>query len=391
MRKFSNNTSKRVDSSQQRTRAAMRVAFAAFFFFYFYKIQDAALSIEQHQLSKGVTSYAPFAGALILTALMMGIQQLIARIVLCREWAYLLTFLPSAVCSILLTAFLPELRVISAVSAICLLVLWIIWAVASTINCKAKPPYTRNRTPWVSHLLLFFLLTFYMGICASSDDTQTFEVRAAKAINEGQYAQALEPGKRSLATSRLLTALRAYALAHENGALADRLFSLPLTESGSSALLLQPADSSLTLFVPDSLYSFLLMPPPTTKQSTIDYFRNAARHSPTSVAKDYLLCALLLDKHLAEFADELPHYYQISDSVQLPRYYAEALVLYQRLEQKTAFHYANPNIAANYIDFKEKGDSYPDIKARRNMLLREYGDTYWWYYYYQPLRHGKVQ
>ena len=58
------------------------------------------------------------------------------------------------------------------------------------------------------------------------------------------------------------------------------------------------------------------------------------------------------------------------------------MILYSRLCQNPIVRYADPNIAANYLDFKEKGEKIPDFKERRNLLWREYGDTYWWYYFY---------
>lgn len=366
---------------EQRIHVLLRGVFALFFFLYFYKSQDAAISLAQHQLSLGQTSFQPFTGAVILTALLIGLQALVLRVFRLSERFYVLSFLPSAVCAVLLTAFVPYYRPSALLLTVGVMVL------VGVFVCH-KSQRKDRRLPVMTYLWQGLLLMAYMGFAGNANDVLTYEVRVARCLNAGDFSGAMEVGDRSLATSPKLVAMRAYAMSHFKGGLGAHLFSIPLSPDGSRQLCLEPADTSRILFRPDSLYRHLgcegLAGGMQMKEGrdVARFFEECARRNPQGVARDYWLCALLLDKRLGKFAEELPKYYEVADSIKLPRYYAEALLLSNRLRKDTTLHCANPNVWANFQDFKDRERNILTPTARRNLLYNEYGTTYWWYYYY---------
>lgn len=105
------------------------------------------------------------------------------------------------------------------------------------------------------------------------------------------------------------------------------------------------------------------------------------RHFVKPVAKDYLLCACLIDRDLKSFMRILPQYYSVTDD--LPRHYREACLLYHRLN-RLDLPVDKREIAAeiaDYDDFCAILKANPD-PVKRNAALRDsYFGTYWYYYY----------
>lgn len=369
-----------LSSFELRLHAISGILFAIFLFCYFYFAVSPCLSLGQHQLSGGLTTYDPLIGAIILTGLLVGLHRICERFFPCRGRLYAASYFPSSAIAIILTAFTPHLRILPLIVAALLIIIWII--VASNCTRQFHRPPIAGDDRLRPHLIGFLFIAITMGAFGNTNDVLSYEIRTARLAAEGSFDQALKIGSRSLATSHRLVALRSYAMSRTPGGLGEHIFEQPMPDSLCDAeiLYLAPADSSTTLLPPDSLYRHLGLLP--GKASPRGYFSACAKRRPTSAARDYYLCGLLLDKQLDKFCDELPHYYIVSDSTVLPKYYAQALVLYNRLNPQKGKVYNNPNIVANYIDFKEKGAQQHVPLARRNLLRREYGDTYWWYYYY---------
>ncbi len=364
---------------KQRVRYAIRALFAISIFLDLFYSQRAALFLAQHQLSGGATTYHPFLGALILTVLLLVVQRGVDRLFPFGVRFYPLTFFPSALVLVLLTAFTPSMHLGALILSLILAGLWLF--LAFSMRAAGR---NRRENYEASHLTLAvtsLMVLAYMGLCGNSNDVLTYEVRAARAIRAADCEEALRVGEKSLWTSRILTAERAFAMTRCGGGLAETLFTYPLPSGGSSNLFFAPADTALTLLSPDSLYYRLRLRPRYNEKAS-SYFNRAARSFPHSVARDYRLCALLLDRDLETFARELPRYYTVSDSVVLPRFYAQAMILYVRTAANPVAVYTDPNVAANYRDFREKGRGLTSRVGRRSVLWREYGDTYWWYYFY---------
>ncbi len=373
----------------QRVSAWLRLLFAVYAFFYFYISQDAAIALAQHKLSDGEKSYHPLIGALVLTLLLMMAQRLTERATRFSPSLNVLTCFPPALLAVVLTTLGPGSPVMPLTVSAALIVLWLTVAFR---NCRSRKEELHDTLPRrkkahgtaLTQITILFFICFYMGICGNSNDVMNYEVKVARDLNNGHYREALEVGKKSLATSSRLTAMRINALSHVSpDALGNELFSQPLPTNGSEMMLLQPADTLENLFPPQKLYAWLGHRTPPAKGKTLQYLEKSAKANPKSVARDYWLCALLLDRKLERFVKELPHYYALSDSTQkLPLHYAEALILHDRTSPRSSSSYTNLNISANYDDFKKKEAEYPLPKQRRNELWREYNKTYWWYYFY---------
>lgn len=361
-------------NSTQREHFVIRVLFALYFFLYFFCSQDAAISLAQHRLSGGQTAYHPLVGASVLTLIALCLQVAVSRMSRIPRRFYALTFVPAAACALLPMAILPFARgriLLFFAAGI------LAWGVFEAYYFFSRRQQSGNvRAALIPNLLISLLTTLYLGVAGYSDDVLTYEVKTARLLMEGKSREALLVGRSALATSPLLTALRAHAMNSRPGDLGNYLFAYPLPPGGSRNLYLSVADTSRTVLPKDSLVMLTQACLQGTSPDSLPL--SAARR-----VADYHLCGLLLDKQLERFVEDLSNYYPVSDSTRLPVYYEQALVLYRRLYASGRdIGHINPGVIANYMDFKEKGSKYSDATVRRNYLRREYGNTYWWYYFY---------
>ena len=151
----------------------------------------------------------------------------------------------------------------------------------------------------------------------------------------GEYDKVLQVGNRVSDVDSSLFNLRATAMVNTNQ-LADKLFNYPVPD--------KPQISNIT--------------------------------SP-----DVMLCNLLLQKKLNEFARILPHFYD-TDNPSLPQHYKEALVIYMSRTASPQITYSNTIVEANYADFlaeKKRHTSQAESKHKCHSL---YGNTYFWYYHF---------
>lgn len=375
-----NTTPSKNDINPSSARLFWRVLFAVYTFIGVYACLAPVLTLAQHQLAKGQTAFEPFVGAVVLTGIALVIQYVIAKLFRFTGTKYVLSFFPSGLFIVLLTAFTPHVRTAPLVVSALLAIVWI-WLIA---HSRRQAAGRRSQQGIVSFpaWVYFFVIAFYMGVCSNATDTINYEVKTAKHIMAGDTDKALTVGKNALATSPHLTALRMYAMAKHTAEPGEMLFAYPLPAGGSEVLYFGPADSLDVLLPADSLVKLLGTPRSAKDKTVAQYFARAARRRPHSAARDYHLCGLLLDKDLKTFADELPKYYVVSDSVVLPKYYAQALILYQRQNPEIEPLYADPNVTQNYLDFRKEGNKQREPEAKRTKTWRLYGDTYWWYYYY---------
>lgn len=375
-----NNAPNKNDINPRSARLFWRVLFAVYTFIGIYTCLSPTLTLAQHQLAKGQTTFEPFVGAIVLTAVALVIQYVICKLFRLADTKYVLSFFPSAMFIVLLTAFTPHVRILPLVVSGILLVVWI-WLMGRSRRQgqgRRAPQGPMSFPAWS----YFFAMAFYIGVCSNIADTINYEVKTAKHIMAGNFDKALLVGKGSLTTTPHLTALRMFAMAKNAAQPGETLFAYPLPAGGSEILYFGPADSLDILLPADSLVKLLGIPRSAKDKTSADYFARAARRRPHSAARDYHLCGLLLDKDLKTFASELPKYYVVSDSVVLPKYYAQALILYQRQNPEIKPLYADPNVTQNYLDFRKEGDKQREPEAKRTTTWRLYGDTYWWYYYF---------
>lgn len=234
------------------------------------------------------------------------------------------------------------------------------------------------------------LLCLYVGVGNGVTDLQHYELRTAQALQSKHPKRAYKVGDKSYATSHRLFAMRCYLMAttHKKG-LGDEVFSQMVPDGGAASLLLLPTDNYQQLLLPASKLEGLLGSRRHANEGALAYlhrcawlsaFKGDGKHT---AAADYYLCALLLERKLDLFAKEIVNYYptEVAQS-KLPRYFAQALILYQRTRTQPNVFYTDSNIEANYRDYTDMADSIPDRTVRTNMLRYSYGETYWWWYSY---------
>lgn len=147
---------------------------------------------------------------------------------------------------------------------------------------------------------------------------------------------------------------------------------------------------------------------PIHDMNALNYLRYKTTDSLASdPVKQYLLCALLLERRLPEFVDSLISFYVPKDTLlaltkpkktfgktkkqalppiqlyDLPRHYAEALILYSHQHTHPRAIYVDDQRLSSFLSFyraytnrKLQKDDNPDE-------MNAYTDTYWFYYYYK--------
>lgn len=247
------------------------------------------------------------------------------------------------------------------------------------------PSFWRKCYPRLLQLLLLFL---FLGIGSGTTDLQHYELRTAQALQTGHYKRAYHTGDKSYVTSPRLFAMRCYLMARsQKKGLGEKAFEQMVPPGGSKCLLLPTDHEQQLLFPADSLYH-LLGSMPHKGESALKYFQRCAWISsfngkPNRAAIDYYLTALLLERNLPQFANEVVRYYPRETAQNsLPTYFAQAMVLYKRICECPIVDYHDSSIEANYTDYQDMGDTIANTTIRRNTLRYSYGETYWWWYQY---------
>lgn len=365
----------------QRVRAILHALFVIYLFLYFYYLQYPLLELGQLGLSEGQTTYHRLVSAGVLTLLLSFLQRMVDKWVRFPDMLYAFSYLPSVLLAVLATAFVPEQSkaVLLFVAVGCIGFAWALyyrWRDGDREERVAQSFPRLLSTHAVGMMAVFLSL----GLFSHSDDIVSYEVRTGHLLQEGKYEEALQVGQRSLAVSPRLVALRAYAMAHTEEGMGERLFAFPLAQVGAEQLLFSPGDSLAQLLSPDSLY-VQLEAWKSPRESAVRFFRRASAHN--RMAAEYYLSALLLEKDLEQFAQALPRYYELADTVCLPRYYREALTVCAA-EQGWQLPFSGDSLLQqSYADFETAGASFDHPAVRSNEMRRKYGDTYWWYYHYQ--------
>lgn len=239
-------------------------------------------------------------------------------------------------------------------------------------------------------LLQLILLCLFVGVGNGVTDLTHYELRTAQALQSDHPKGAYKVGEKSYTTSPRLFAMRCYLMAttHKHG-LGNKVFEQMVPAGGGASCLLLPNDEEQRLLFPISNQEHLLGSARHVNETPLQYFKRCAwlaafkGHRANNVAIDYYLSALLLERRLDLFAQEINRFY--SHEVQqgkLPTYFAQALVLYQRSRTQPIVRYQDSGIEANFEDFSDMGDTISNRTIRCNTLRNSYGETYWWWYTY---------
>lgn len=361
------------------------ILFAVFTFSYFYYMQADLLAMAQHVLSGGRTTYSPIWGAVLLTIALLILKAAFARTIAYPLRFNALYYFPSFLVAGLLTSInlIPSTGMTLAINwiivisclALFILVSWVALHYPDRKNVKQNI----FAFVWTNLLLLSAEGIMAAGI-ADTNDICHFRLKTERYIIEGNDSAALHVGAASLQADRPFTAMRAFALSRTKQ-LGDKLFEYP-QYYGSDGLLPHPADTLFSFGFAQTLFQHLKAKPAASLTNTTRFFTLAAqKQSAANATADYLLCALLLDKNLDEFAATLPKYYPLNAN--LPLYYKQALTLYAHLHPEDSLTYSNKTEQAALNQFLCTAATHTDPTEQANALRQQYDKTYYWYYFCQ--------
>ena len=358
------------------------ILFGAFTFLYLYCFQDDMLAYAQYVLSGGTTTYNSLVGACIITGVLL-LLSLLSSSTLSKSLRCLpaLGHLPS----VLVLAAITDINVIgngqTNIFGYAWLVALVIFVIAFAFNCLAnKMLFVSVKDSPVKGLCINLFMLFAMFVfaisCSNTSEIDHATLRSERLTEKGEYDKVIRVIDNSNANSQELTMLRAFSLANA-GQLGECFFTPNMTTGSCSLLPLQP--QKLQMLPKDCIYKTLGGIPSrglTVKSYLETMYR---RGCLSSMGKEYLLTACLLDKDLKSFAE---HYAELKDSTDIQRNYSEALTLYAHLGGNVDAKFLNTEVEKSYLHFQAIKKKHPGKTLRENALRDAYGDTYWFYYFF---------
>ena len=111
-----------------------------------------------------------------------------------------------------------------------------------------------------------------------------------------------------------------------------------------------------------------------------------AQHPDNSVAVDYLLCYLLLNKEVKLFRESYDRYY-LKLNRPVPKVYAEALLVQlvaDKASQQEAQSYSiNPEIVTRFTEYTR---IFEQTSGDMNTLNKQFSKSYWFYYHFATIQ-----
>lgn len=360
--------------------------FAVFAFLFVAVYQAPLLEAFYNEVATGKLGYNPWlvggVVSLLLTILALWLNRFAG---FRREWTAI-AYLPSA----LLLAFITDIdrRIYTGggfsyswiiIFVLGLLVYTFMAFILSRILFEKIKDVTMvtNRVLW-RNMMLMVLLISLVGTLSNGDGDFKRETRLMSHLADDDTLKALRVGKTSLEASHELTAMRAYLLAN-SGKLGEQIFEYPQYYASEGLLPHVKRTSSL---VPDSVYSLIGAVPASGETAATFLARMALADSATTVAKEYYLTSLLLDKRLLEFKEQVLSMYGIDAIDSLPKHYREALMLYTDIADVPEFQVNDSVMHKKLAKLRELENIYEDAFVRGNYVRRYFGRTYWWYFLY---------
>lgn len=352
-------------------RVMCAVIFVLFSFVWLYEFQGDVIAYGQHVLSRGQTHYDRTVGAIIITAVLQLLQLGVYSVTRLSRRTHALTYLPSFLALALLSNVGPDMTIQSVTNGSWwivggVLLLWggAVWLARHVLpfqNDNKEPTGLFSQRAWINLLLLTAMISG-VAVIGNSNAVFHFRAHAEAALQRGDLDEVLLTGRRSHETDESLTMLRIHALALK-GELGERLFEYPIAGRSTDMLPLKDSRSRLLIMQRDSLLKHLGGRPLYSMDA--DFYLQALERDSlaTTLVPDYRLCGYLINRNLEAFVHALPTYYP--DSTALPRYYREAVELYQ-----------------------QRDSVIPPSPADKTEQLRAYEnerDTYRYYYYYSSV------
>lgn len=365
------------------------ILFVTFVFTYVYNFQYGLLEMIQYAWADGKTHYDRTIGAVIITAVMVLLSMVMAILTSLPQRINALIYFPAFLTLGLLTAVEQDGMVVTTSRAwlIAAPLMLVAYVVAVNVAKQYKPFLAPLRSttflsqPWWTNLFVMvamMLLTFNMG---NTDRTLHTRLAVENACQQRLWDKALAKGFPQYDNDSSLTMLRAMALANK-GELGKRLFRYDITGDAGS---LMPRKDHSVAFLQGNGYRLWqtigFVPRDLAEPVTETLKRELRRHTARPAARDYLLCAYLLNKDLDGFMRVLPHFYAVNET--LPQHYKEAYVMYCKKKNITGElrDYQDAAMDADYDDFMTVMRSQRSPKLRAAALRDAYFGTYWYYFY----------
>lgn len=370
------------------TKSTCAIVFILFSFAYLFFFQADLLYAEQHILSGGITRYDRTIGAVIITIVLYLLHVGVKRITCYCGSFYALTYFPSMLCLMLLTAFYEKngnygfslAWTISGFAALLLYVLFsfFYWQRRQLSGSIPGVGPMSLCCLW-RNLISMAVMSVLVCVGGNTDEVLHYRMRTERLLASENYSGALQVGEKSRHTDASLTMLRAYALS-KNRQLGERLFEYPLT-GGSDALLPDSKDVRC-LFFPESEIFKQLGIRKKGRMKPMEYLMYLRNHGlALKPVSDYILCGYLLDKNLDAFVREVKQRYSLNP-VSMPKHYKEALILYTRQRSSPVVVFHDEVMDVDYADFQKLERKYTDRTERESFVRDAYGETYWFYYFY---------
>ncbi len=364
------------------------IVFCLFSFLWLYWFQADILSIAQHILSGKQTHYNRLIGAVVITATLFAVQQIISKLIRLSKHSYALTYVPSMLLLGILGDVYPAEHEYFTHQMWFLilpvfLLIWggAIWVIKQIYNYDDRNERTRLslRQVWIN-LLELCCMMFVVALFSNTNAVTHYHAHAEKALHKGEIEEALRTGSRSDENDVNLTMLRMYALSLNNQ-LGDRLFEYPIDGTSKDVLPLGGQGGDYPYLISRKELFKHFGATPIAISSPTRYFELLEKDSlATKAVKDYKLCGLLIDKKINEFVELLPQYYEVGPS--LPRHYKEALILYTHLRKNPILEFHESSMDENWKNFLEIKNSEASYQERKGILNEYYPHSYWFYYYF---------
>lgn len=383
----------RIKQARQVVYTACCLIFVSFTFLYLFFFQSDMLSMVQHIMSNGRTSYHVLIFSSLITLVLSVLPFAQSYFIKLPVKFISLLWFPSFwalgwLTDVGLSEVAPTSHSINAVPFVITAILYAMAIFAGTRlsrEVEANTPLTNIF--WPNILLLVIAMTFTTYV-SNTNRTIHYELRLERLVTEEKYQNVLDISAQEEHPSRCIMSIRAYALSRL-GELGDRLFFYP-NSSGGESLLPPPTDSLRPSNLPKILREYLGGFPIHDMNAT-RYLQHLAADSLASEhVHEYLLCALLLDKNIDTFVDSLVVYYSPKDGPvkfpvhlsSLPRHFAEATILYQRMSESPKVVLDDDETLENYLAFLEQYKKVDDPVEREAICRKYYNETYWTYYYF---------
>jgi len=380
------------NSSTVVIRLMCAIVFLTFSFVWLYCFQADVLAAAQHVLSKGLTSYKPLVGALLITLVLQVLQLIVYALTRLRKRSHALTYLPSMLALAMITNINSDVESGYALGAwwvvLLIIVVWVLLVLAAralqAVEPDAEPKGFFSRPMWINMLTMALLIIVVVAI-SNSNAVFHYRMRAESRLMSGDFEGALQMGDKSLESDADLQMIRMYALSR-TGELGERLFAYPVS-AHSEAMLPVEGKSKFVMYPTDSLYKFLGARPKgeMTTDRYLELMQRRDSLDDRHIA-DYQLCGLLLDKRIDDFVCMLRRYYTEGDTLvidRLPKHYREAMTLYTHLRSKPVVVYHNNVMDEDWKNLQELEAKYPDPTERMGKVEEQYRGTYWYYYEYE--------